>query len=131
MAFFKFKKTNSGSGKPVVVIPVDSSTGNVGGRDQATLEKLMERLKKWSVKLYCTDHWSVYSKVIEEDKLKQGKAETPAIERNNCRQRHWLARFKRKSLVVSKSLQMVDLSMSLFARFRVNGDIEEISSLLC
>ena len=90
----------------------------------------MERLKKWPVKLYCTDHWSVYSKVIEEGKLKQSKSETPAIERNNCRQRHWLARFKRKSLVVSKSLQMVELSIALFARFRVNGSIEEISSLL-
>ena len=91
----------------------------------------MERLKKWSVKLYCTDHWSVYPKVIGEDNLKQSKAETPGIERNNCRQRHWLARFKRKSLVISKSFQMVELSMALFARFRVNGNIEEIYSLLC
>ena len=91
----------------------------------------MERLKKWQVKVYCADQWSVYSKVIEEDKLKQSKSETPAIERNNCRQRHWLARFRRKSLVVSKSLQMVELSIALFARFRVNGSIEEIPSLLC
>ncbi len=90
----------------------------------------MERLKKWPVKLYCAVHLSVYPKVIEEDKLKQSKSETPAIERNNCRQRHWLARFKRKSLVVSRSLQMVELSIALFARFRVNGNIEEISSLL-
>ena len=91
----------------------------------------MDRLKKWQVKVYCADQWSVYSKVIEEDKLKQSKSETPAIERNNCRQRHWLARFRRKSLVVSKSLQMVELSIALFARFRVNGSIEEIPSLLC
>ena len=91
----------------------------------------MEGLKKWKVKLYCSDHWEVYPKVITKEKLRQSKAETPAIERNNCRQRHWLARFKRKSLVVSKSLLMVDLSIALFARFRVNGNIEEILSLLC
>lgn len=90
----------------------------------------MERLKKWKVKLYCADQWSVYTKVIKEDKLKQSKSESPAIESNNCRQRHWLVRFKRKSLVVSKSLQMVELSIALFARFRVNGNIDEISSLL-
>ncbi len=29
--FLKSKKTNFGSGKPIVVIPVDSSTGNVEG----------------------------------------------------------------------------------------------------
>ncbi len=50
------------------------------------------------------------------------------MERNNCRQRHRLSRFKRKSIVVSRSLQMVELSIALFARFRVNGNVEEISS---
>jgi insertion element IS1 protein InsB len=57
------------------------------------------------------------------------KAETVAIERNNGRQRHWFARFRRKSVVVSKSLQMVDLTMALFAHFYVNGQPEEILSL--
>jgi insertion element IS1 protein InsB len=36
--------------------------------------------------------------------------------------RHWFARFKRKSIVVSKSLEMVDLTMALYAKFHVNGD---------
>ena len=130
MAFFKFKKNKVWIWKAYCRDTGQLIDWECGGRDQATLEKLMDRLKKWSVKLYCTDHWSVYPKVIEEDKLKQSKAETPAIERNNCRQRHWLARFKRKSLVVSKSLQMIDLSIALFARFRVNGSLEEITSLL-
>ena len=44
-------------------------------------------------------------------------------------QRHWFARFKRKSLVVSKSLRMVDLTMALFARFHVNGQREEIAAV--
>ena len=65
---------------------------------------------------------------ISPNDLFQGKAGTVAIERNNCRQRHWFARFRRKSLVVSKALHMVDLTMALFARFHVNGCVEEIAS---
>ena len=39
---------------------------------------------------------------------------------------HWFGRFKRKSIIVSKSVEMVDLTIALFARFRVNGDIFDI-----
>ena len=89
----------------------------------------MNRLKKWNVKIFYSDHWDVYSKIIPRDKLQQSKSETVSIERNNGRQRHWFARFRRKSIVVSKSLEMVDLTMALFARFHVNGQREEILSL--
>jgi IS1 family transposase len=50
------------------------------------------------------------------------KRETKAIERNHTPNRHWFARFKRQSIVVSKSLEMIDLTMALFAKFHVNGD---------
>jgi len=53
--------------------------------------------------------------------LIQTKAETHGVERDNFRQRHWFARFRRKTCVVSRSLQMVDLTMSLYAKFWVNG----------
>ena len=89
----------------------------------------MNRLKRWNVKVFYTDHWDVYPKIIPADKLYQSKSETVCIERNNARQRHWFARFRRKSIVVSKSLEMVDLTMALFARFHVNGTLEEIPSL--
>jgi len=88
----------------------------------------MERLRRWSVWFFCTDEWAVYPKEIPETDLIQGKQGTVALERNNARQRHWFARFKRKSLVVSKSLRMVDLTMALFARFHVNGQREKIVS---
>ena len=88
----------------------------------------MDRLRAWKVWFYCTDEWKVYSMEIVEEDLLQGKSRTVALERNNCRQRHWFARFKRKSLVVSKSLRMVDLTMALFARFHVNGQREDIVS---
>jgi IS1 family transposase len=88
----------------------------------------MARLRRWEVWFYCTDDWKAYSTEIPENDLLQGKSRIIALERNNCRQRHWFARFKRKSLVVSKSLRMVDLTMALFARFHVNGQREDIVS---
>jgi len=102
-----------------------------GARDQATLKRLLDRLKRWNIWFYFTDHWKVYSQEIADNDLFQGKAGTVAIERNNGRQRHWFARFKRKSIVVSKTLQMVELTMALFARFHVNGVIEDIMTFFC
>jgi len=90
------------------------------------LKRLLKRLKRWNIWFYFTDHWKVYQLEIAENDLFQGKAGTVAIERNNSRQRHWFARFRRKSIVVSKSLYMVELTMALFARFHVNGVIEDI-----
>ena len=101
-----------------------------GGRDKATFKRLIDRLLKWKVELFCTDNWAVYQEVIDEDRLFQGKTQTYYLEQNNGRQRHWYARFRRKSIVVSKTLEMVDLTMALFARFHVNRLGENILSLL-
>ena len=98
-----------------------------GHRDKASLKKLIQRLENGSVRVYYTDDWQVYRSVIPSEKLVQTKAETHGIERNNARMRHWFGRFKRKSIIVSKSVEMVNLTgVSLFARFRVNGDIHDI-----
>ena len=43
---------------------------------------------------------------------------------------HWFGRLKRKSIIISKSKEMGDLTMALFARFWVNGDQKELLSLL-
>ena len=101
-----------------------------GGRDKATFKRLIDRLLKWKVELFCTDNWAVYQEVIDEDRLFQGKTQTYYLEQNNGRQRHWYARFRRKSIVVSKTLEMVDLTMALFARFHVNGTGKNLISLL-
>lgn len=93
-------------------------------------QNLVERLSSWKVELYCADNWAIYPEVIVADKLFQGKTQTFYLEQNNGRQRHWYARFRRKSIVVSKTVEMVDLTMSLFAKFHVNGCEEDIISLL-
>jgi insertion element IS1 protein InsB len=114
---------------------LDRETGQLldwecGRRDKATLKKLINRLSQWDVKVYCTDKWATYASVIPQDKLVQSKATTHDIERNHCRQRHWFGRLKRKSIIVSKSKEMVDLTMALFAKFWINGNQDELISLL-
>ena len=64
----------------------------LGGRDRATLERLLERLKRWGVRLYCADDWAAYVEAIPPGRLYVGKEETHGIERDHARQRHWLAR---------------------------------------
>ncbi len=82
------------------------------------------------MELYCTDNWAAYSEEIPERKLYQSKSQTCYPEQNNGRQRHWFARFRRKSIVVSKTLEMVDLRMALFAKFHVNGNWKHITALV-
>ena len=90
----------------------------------------MDRLRQWETKIYCTDEWDTYYMEIEPEKHCATKRETVAIERNNGRQRHWLGRFHRRTVIVSRSIEMVNLSIALFAHYRVNGKIESLLSLL-
>ena len=80
--------------------------------------------------MYGTDKWAVYASVIPRDTRVQSKATTHAIERHHCRQRHWCGRYKRKAISISKSQEMVDPTMALFATFWVNGNQDELLSLL-
>lgn len=114
---------------------LDPETGDLldwecGRRAKTTLKQMVDRLAQWDVQLYGTDTWATYASVIPQDKLAQSKSMTHDIERNHCRQRHWFGRFKRKSIIVSKSKKMVDLTMALFAKFWVNGNQDELLSLL-
>ena len=40
---------------------------------------------------------------------------------NNARRRHWFARFRRRTCVVSRSVAMVEATMALFAYYHCNG----------
>ena len=75
------------------------------------------------------DRYESYKEFFPHDKLTQSKRYTSAIERNNGRQRHWLAAFRRRSIVVTKSLDNLHKIISLFARFRINGTIDELFAL--
>ena len=100
-----------------------------GGRDKATCERLIARLQRWRTRLYCTDAYAVYEGLLPLGQHYSGKDETHGIERDNARQRHWLARFRRRSIVVSKAKRMVDVSLALFARFAGNSRISDLLSM--
>ena len=121
MAFFTFKKNKLWIWKAYCATTGQLIDWECGNRDTNTLKKLLQRLKKWNVKTYITDNWKSYNEMIPEEMLLQSKKYTHPIERNNFRQRHWFARFRRKTCVVSRSLQMVDLTMALFAKFHCNS----------
>ena len=103
---------------------VDAARSN-----KETLEKLTTRLAALDVEVYYTDKWQVYETVLPAAKHVQTKAETHGIAHNTCLMRHWFGRFKRKSIIVSKSVEMVDLTIVLFAKFRVNGNVFNILKL--
>ena len=94
-----------------------------GGRDKATCARLIARLTRWRPRLFCADDDAVYAGLLPVGQLHTGKAETHGIERDNARQRHWWARFRRRSIVVSKAKRRVDVSLALFARFPGNNRI--------
>ena len=94
-----------------------------GSRGKKTLKKLLIQISHISCDYYATDKWKVYRQLIPDNKLIQSKAETHIIESQNCRVRHYLARFcqrhplgKRKTLCYSKSVAMVNLTLLLFFR---------------
>jgi insertion element IS1 protein InsB len=90
---------------------------------------MLERLKRWGVRLCCADGWEAYAALIPQGRLYVGKDETHGIERDHARQRHWLARFRRRSIVVSKAVRMVDASIALFARFGGDKGLGELRSM--
>ena len=89
---------------------------------------MLERLERWGVRLYCADDWAAYAELIPQGRLFVGKEETHGIERDHSRQRHWLARFRRRTCVVSKAKRMVEASIALFARFADDRGIDELLS---
>ena len=90
----------------------------------------MDRLKAWGARLFCTDGYGVYDVMIPIGRHYQGKDQTFGVERTNSQQRHWLARFRRRTCVVSRAKRMVEASIALFARFCVNGSIDDPQSIL-
>ena len=94
-----------------------------GDRSARTLKRLYARIAQWDVAFFCADDLAAYAKILPKEKLVQSKALTIGIEQNNGRQRHWFCRFRRKTIAVSRSKEMVDLTIFLFAAYHVNGTL--------
>ena len=89
----------------------------LGKRDDATLKRLLDKVGLQG-RTFVTDDWEGYHRVIPADQLFTGKDLTVAIERDNSEVRHHLARFHRRTKVVSRCPRMVDLSLRLLAHNR-------------
>ena len=88
----------------------------VGGRDTATFQRLWERVNRPDCTYY-TDDWASYAEVIPAERHVIGKAGTFRIESDNSNTRHRIGRFTRRTKVVSRSAEMVDLTMRLWTHF--------------
>jgi insertion element IS1 protein InsB len=63
---------------------------------------------------FYTDSWRAFAEVLPRRRHVVGKAHTAAIERDNADTRHCLARFTRRTKVVSRSRHMVDLTLRIW-----------------
>jgi insertion element IS1 protein InsB len=63
--------------------------------------------------MFLTDDWAGFHRLIPENQLMTGKNLTFPIEQDNSDIRHYLARFRRRTKVVSRSAEMVELSLRL------------------
>jgi insertion element IS1 protein InsB len=63
--------------------------------------------------LFFTDNWSAFAKILPKKRHVVGKAHTHIIESDNSNTRHHLGRFTRRTKVVSKSAEMVNISLNL------------------
>jgi insertion element IS1 protein InsB len=59
-----------------------------------------------------------------------GKDQTVVVEQVNSRLRHGFARFRRRTCVVSKALDMVDATIALFAAYHINRTAAKLTSPL-
>jgi insertion element IS1 protein InsB len=93
----------------------------LGGRDDATCQKLLDKIGI-AGKTFVTDDWEGFRRLIPQAQLFTGKHLTFPIERDNSNIRHFLARFRRRTKVVSKTEEMVDLSLRLYHHLHDNPE---------
>lgn len=85
----------------------------LGDRDDATCQRLLDKIDIKG-KSIITDDWDGYHRLIPQEPLFTGQDLTFPIEGDNSNIRHFLARFRRRTKVVSKAEDMVDLSLRLY-----------------
>ena len=100
-----------------------------GNRDALTGQEALSKSYHPDISHLYADCFVAYPEIAGTIPLTQSKSYTFQSEQNNAQQRRWLASFHRRSQVVTRSTVMLEARMRLFARFRVNGSIQELTSL--
>jgi insertion element IS1 protein InsB len=99
---------------------IDHHTGKVlayvfgRSQDQVFLQ-LKTLLEPFGITRYHTDHWGMYTRHLDTDEYNSGKQNTQQIERKHLTLQTRIKRLTRKTICFSKSIQMHDLVIGLFA----------------
>ena len=114
MAFYRLKKS-----KLWIIKALDRTSRRVvgwilGRRSSTTFQKLYDQVSHLTDCKFYTDDWEAFRRVLPADRHVVGKAGTIAIEQNNSNTRHHLARMTRRTKVVSKTEEMVDMTLKLW-----------------
>lgn len=86
----------------------------LGGRDSETFRRLYDKVKHLKGCIFYTDDWGAFAKVLPPARHVIGKAHTVTIERDNSNTRHHLARFTRRTQVISRCEDMVNTTLKLW-----------------
>ena len=119
--FVKKRLRNCGFGEPMTLLLGEPSPGFLVAVMTPTCQKLLAKIGLEG-KTFVTDDWEGYHRLIPDDQLFTGKDLTVPIEQDNSNIRHFLARFRRRTKVVSKVVEMVDLSLRIYHHFHDNLD---------
>ncbi|SKA74532.1 IS1 transposase, partial [Thiothrix eikelboomii] len=65
-------------------------------------------LERFTFRLYCTDDWGAYERLLPEDQHLITKRYTQSIERQNLNLRTHLKRLARKTICFSRSVEVHD-----------------------
>jgi insertion element IS1 protein InsB len=84
----------------------------IGDRSVHTGQKLWDNIKNVPIANIASDYWRSYEDFVPPEKHLQTKKETFTVEGFNCRIRHYLRRFHRKTLCYS-SEEMMNISLKL------------------
>ena len=103
----------------------------MGDRSNQTLEPLYERVDaNFKPLYYATDDYACYKSILPEEQHATGKDLTYTTEQHNSDTRHWLARFRRKSKVVSKCKKMVRLSLIAVEYVHKGGGLQVLIQIV-
>ena len=118
--FVKKRLRNCGFGEPMTLLLGEPSPGFLVA--VMTPHAKSSSPKSASKARRSSPDWEGYHRLIPDDQLFTGKDLTVPIEQDNSNIRHFLARFRRRTKVVSKVVEIVDLSLRIYHHFHDNLD---------
>jgi insertion element IS1 protein InsB len=102
----------------------------LGGRDTATFRRLYDKVKHLSGRLFYTDDWDAFAKVLPPARHVVGQAHTIDIEHDNSNTRHHLGQFTRRTKVVSRKREMVELTLRIWHAITTTDLFESLQNIV-